>query len=202
MLCILDYGMGNLRSVSKAVEKLGATVKVTSLPSDVEKAEKIILPGVGAFGDGCRELEQRKLFQPLREALLQDRPFFGICLGMQLLFEESEESPGVRGLGIFPGRVQRFRNANLKIPHMGWNEMRISKPQLPIFEGVGDKSFFYFVHSFYPVPQNVSIVFGTCSYDGEEFAAFVGKGRVWGCQFHPEKSQDAGLKILRNFVAL
>jgi len=200
MICVVDYGMGNLRSVSKAVEKLGGQVEVGSKPEDLEKAEKIILPGVGAFGDGTKELKARKLFDPLRESLLQGKPFFGICLGMQLLFEESEESPEVKGLGVFQGKVRRFRKSGLKIPHMGWNQMKIRETRSKAFQDLADSSFFYFVHSFYPVPKDRSVILGTCDYEGEGFPAFVGKGPLWASQFHPEKSQDAGLRILRNFI--
>lgn len=202
MICVIDYGLGNLRSVAKAIEKLGGEVQIGSQPDDLEKADKLILPGVGAFGHGCEELRKRNLFDSLRQALKANKPFLGICLGMQLLFEESEESPGVKGLGFFPGKVVRFRNQKLKIPHMGWNEMKIQKPPPPILREVGDSNYFYFVHSFYPVPQDLSLVWGTCGYGGEEFAAFVGKGAVGASQFHPEKSQNAGLKILKNFVSL
>lgn len=201
MICVIDYGMGNLRSVSKALEKVGGSVQVSSSPDDLKTAEKIVLPGVGAFGDGCRELKERGLFEPLRQTLLQEKPFLGICLGMQLLFEESEESPGVQGLRILSGRVVKFRNPNVKVPHMGWNEMKIQKKDSAPFQGVGDGSFFYFVHSFYPVPQDPSLVLGTAEYGGEKFAAFVVKKAIWASQFHPEKSQDAGLQILKNFVA-
>lgn len=202
MICVLDYGMGNLRSVSKAIEKLGGSVLISSSQVDLRKAEKIILPGVGAFGDGCNELKKRGVFETLKEVLLQDKPFLGICLGMQLLFEESEESPGVKGLGIFEGKVQRFQGLKKKIPHMGWNQVKFGRHKTPILRDIKDGSYFYFVHSYYPVPRDLKLVMGTCEYEDEEFAAFIGKGRVWGSQFHPEKSQDEGLKILRNFVAL
>lgn len=203
MICIIDYGMGNLRSVSKALEKLGASVQITSNPADLDRAEKIVLPGVGAFGDGCQELEKRGFFKPLQRILASsERPFLGICLGMQLLFEESEESPGIQGLGVFPGQVQRFRNSTAKIPHMGWNQMKILISNSEILKEIPDMSYFYFVHSFYPVPRDPSLVLGICDYAGENFAAFVGRGRVWGSQFHPEKSQEAGLRILENFVKL
>lgn len=202
MICVVDYGMGNLRSVSKALEKIGGEVKVSSQPEDLEKAEKIVLPGVGAFGNGSQELRRRNLFEPLRQAILQGRPFLGVCLGMQLLFEESEESPSVKGLSIFKGKVQRFRNPSVKIPHMGWNEVRARRARSVPFKGAGERNFFYFVHSYYPVPEDSSIVLGTTEYGDEEFASFVEKGTVWAAQFHPEKSQEAGLQILRNFVAL
>lgn len=202
MICVVDYGMGNLRSVSKALEKLGGSVRVSSNPQDLEKADKIVLPGVGAFGDACGELQKRELFEPLRQTLLQDKPFLGICLGMQLLFEESEESPGTRGLGILRGKVKRFSNPRLKIPHMGWNQVRIAQPEASFLRHVKDQSFFYFVHSFYPEAEDPSIVLGTCDYGGEVFTAFVGRGAVSASQFHPEKSQESGLQILRNFIAL
>lgn len=194
MICVIDYGMGNLRSVSKALEKVGAEVEISSEPKDLERAEKIVLPGVGAFGDGAEELRKRGLFEPLQKSLAQGKPFLGICLGMQLLFEESEESPGIKGLGFFSGKVQRFQSSTVKIPHMGWNEVK--------FLPSGERDFFYFVHSYYPVPKEKTIVQGVCEYGSEEFPAVVGKGRIWASQFHPEKSQEAGLKILKNFVAL
>lgn len=202
MIYVIDYGMGNLRSVTKAIEKLGGKVQLTSQPEDVKRADKLVLPGVGAFGDGCDELQRRRLFTPLREALRQDRPFLGICLGMQLLFEESEESPKAKGLGVFRGKVRRFQSPDVKIPHMGWNQMRIKNRDAPILKGILDGSYFYFVHSYYPVPDEASLVAGTCQYGREEFAAFLGRGAVWASQFHPEKSQEAGLRILQNFIAL
>lgn len=193
--------MGNLRSVSKAIEKLGAAVCVSSKPEDLEKAEKLILPGVGAFGDGCAELRNRNLFAPLRQALMKDKPFLGICLGMQLLFQSSEENHGAEGLALFKGKVRRFRAQKQKIPHMGWNQMKIQQRNSPLLKDVEDLSYFYFVHSYYPVPEDPALILGSCEYGGESFAAVVGKNHVWGTQFHPEKSQDAGLRILRNFVA-
>lgn len=201
MICVIDYGMGNLRSVSKALEKSGAKVLVSSEASDIERADKIVLPGVGAFGGGSEELQKRALFEPIRDGIAQKKPFLGICLGMQLLFEESEESPEVQGLAVFPGKVRRFQTS-LKIPHMGWNEVKIRKKDSRAFKGIASKDFFYFVHSFYAVPQNPGIILGTTEYGGEEFASFVSEGPVWACQFHPEKSQDAGLQILKNFADL
>lgn len=202
MICVIDYGMGNLRSVSKALEKLGGEVVVSASPADLEKSEKIVLPGVGAFGDGSHELQKRGLFEPLKKALLCKKKFLGICLGMQLLFEESEESPGAKGLGIFQGKVQRFRNPSVKIPHMGWNEMKMNRPEARIFKGLQGDSYFYFVHSYYPVPKDTQLVLGMCEYGGETFAAFIGGDPIYGSQFHPEKSQEAGLQILHNFVVL
>ena len=202
MICVVDYGMGNLRSVSKALERLGGEVEVSSDPLKLKQADKAVLPGVGAFGDACQELRKRKLFDPLREFILKEKPFLGICLGLQLLFEESEESAGEKGLGICKGRVIRFHTAGLKIPHMGWNRLKIRDPNPSLLKGVRDQSYFYFVHSFYPIPGDPSLVVGTCTYGSEEFSAAVGRGKMWATQFHPEKSQDDGLQILRNFIAL
>ena len=193
MICVIDYGMGNLRSVSKALEKVGGKVQVSSRPEDLKRAQKIVLPGVGAFGDGAEELGKRGLFEPVRECLSQGKPFLGICLGMQLLFDESEESPGVKGFGFFRGKVQRFQSPAVKIPHMGWNEVKFLSPKR--------SDYFYFVHSYYPAPKEKAIVQGTCEYGKEEFPAFVIKGKVWASQFHPEKSQAAGLELLKGFVS-
>ena len=190
MICVIDYGMGNLRSVSKAIEKVGGQVKVSSAPQDLEQAEKIVLPGVGAFGDGVLELKKRNLIEPLKIALKQGKPFLGICLGMQLLFDESEESPGVKGLSFFSGRVERFKSRDIKIPHMGWNEVNFGS----------SAGYFYFVHSYYPAPTDKSIISGTCEYGKEKFAAFIMRDKIWASQFHPEKSQDAGLNLLKRFV--
>lgn len=201
MICVIDYGMGNLRSVSKALEKQGGEVAVSSHPRDLEKADKLVLPGVGAFGHGMQELKKRKLVGPLRASLLSGKPFLGICLGMQLLFEEGEESPGVAGLGVFPGNVPRFKSRGVKIPHMGWNAVKILRP-VPILKDIPEGSFFYFLHSFYPAPRDTSLVAATCKYGDEAFAAVVGQGSIWSTQFHPEKSQKAGLDLLRNFVLL
>ena len=201
MICVIDYGMGNLRSVAKALEKAGGGVQVSSQASDLEKAEKIVLPGVGGFGDGTEELKKRGLFEPIRQNLLQGKPFLGICLGMQLLFDESEESPGVPGLGFFRGKVQRFRSPSVKIPHMGWNEVKQNSPGLQAFQDLKNNDYFYFVHSYYPVPDEKRLIQGSCEYGGETFGAFMVQGKVWACQFHPEKSQDAGLRLLKNFVS-
>ena len=202
MICVIDYGMGNLRSVSKAIEKVGGQVKISAEPMDIEKADKLVLPGVGAFGDGAEELRKRNLFEPLRQWLSGGRAFLGICLGMQLLFDESEESPGVKGLGFFPGKVQRFLSRTAKIPHIGWNKVSFSSTITTRFQGWPVKDYFYFVHSYYPVPQDKSIIQGACEYEKEEFAAFIVKDAIWASQFHPEKSQDAGLNLLKTFITL
>lgn len=199
MITIVDYGMGNLRSVSKALEHLGSRVLISSLPSDIEQSEKIILPGVGAFGDAAEGLRSKSLMAPLRAYISSGRPFLGICLGLQLLFESSEETPGIEGLAVQKGRVQEFRSKEVKIPHMGWNQISI-KNKHPILSGIPDKSYFYFVHSYYAVPEESSIIAAACAYGREEFTAIVGTGNVVATQFHPEKSQRAGLQLLKNFV--
>ncbi len=200
MICIVDYGMGNLRSVSKALEKVGGEVRVSSRPEDVKSAQKVVLPGVGAFGDAAVELGRRSLSEPLREILRKGKPFFGICLGMQLLLEESEESPGIPGLGIFKGKVRRFQDPNVKIPHIGWNQLKTKKADFPAFRTLPAESFFYFVHSYFPVPQDASLVLGETDYGNETFPSFIGNETIWAAQFHPEKSQEAGLQMMRNFV--
>lgn len=202
MIAVIDYGMGNLRSVTKALEKLGAEVKVTSDPEDIRSADKIVLPGVGAFGDAICELRKRNLIKPIKEAIEKGKPFLGICLGLQLLFKSSEENPGVPGLGIFPGTVVRFpSSADLKVPHMGWNEVALSKDRAGLIEGVKDLGYFYFVHSYYAKPEDTSLIQGSSDY-GVRFPAILGKRNIWATQFHPEKSQEEGLKILQNFVKL
>jgi glutamine amidotransferase len=199
MIIVVDYGMGNLRSVSKALEHLGGKVKVSSSPHDVEKADKLVLPGVGAFGDAVKELKARKLLDPLRMHLKNQKPFLGICLGLQLLFPTSEENPDAEGLAIYPGKVKLFKSSGIKIPHMGWNQVRLKKSH-PLLKSVSDDSFFYFVHSYYAVPTDSKIVAGGCQYGEEDFAAILATDTVFATQFHPEKSQEAGLKILKNFL--
>jgi len=192
--------MGNLRSVSKALEHLGAEVKVSSEASDIERAAKVVFPGVGAFGDAILELKKRMLLDPVRRAILEGKPFLAICLGIQLLFDESEESPGIAGFGIFPGKVRAFRSKIVKIPHMGWNQIKIERNH-PMLRGVADGSYFYFVHSFYGVPEDPGCRIGSCQYGDENFTAIAGNETVFATQFHPEKSQKAGLAILKNFVS-
>ncbi len=192
--------MGNLRSVSKAFEHLGADVRVTSRPEDISQARKLVLPGVGAFEDGMEGLRRFNLTDPLKDYLRSAvRPFLGICLGLQLLFETSEESPGAEGLGIIPGKVKGFRSSGVKIPHMGWNQIT-AFARHPLFEGVAQNSFFYFVHSFFGVPNDPGAVVATCRYGADDFPAAVGFGAAVATQFHPEKSQDAGLLLLKNFI--
>ncbi|MCE5229345.1 imidazole glycerol phosphate synthase subunit HisH [bacterium] len=199
MITIIDYGMGNLRSVAKALEHLGLASEITSDPERIAAAERLILPGVGAFGDAMAELGRRGLIAPIRAYAGSDRPLIGICLGMQLLFDDSEEAPGVAGLGLIPGRVRRFE-PGLKVPHMGWNTVRQGRPS-PLFAGVPDNDYFYFVHSYYvdPAPEAASCAAGLTTY-GIEFASVLTHGNVFATQFHPEKSQKRGLKMLENFA--
>ncbi len=199
MIAVVDYGMGNLRSVSKALEALGGSVCVTADPFKIKQCSKLVLPGVGAFGDASAELQKRWLWESIRTHLRMDKPFLGICLGLQLLMEASEENPGAQGLGLFKGRVVRFRSRGVKIPHMGWNQVAFDAKH-PLFKDVPQDSSFYFVHSYYAAPQETSAVLGKTSYGQETFAAVIGKGNVFSTQFHPEKSQEAGLQILKNFL--
>ncbi|MFA6599437.1 MAG: imidazole glycerol phosphate synthase subunit HisH [Candidatus Omnitrophota bacterium] len=200
MIVVVDYGMGNLRSVSKALEHLGAKVKVSSSSADIARADKVVVPGVGAFGDAARELERLGLKEPLREFVWNKKPFLGICLGLQLLFDESEESPGQKGLGLFPGRVRLFPSGEVKVPHMGWNSVHLRFAH-PLLAGVREGSYFYFVHSYYADPAEASVTAASCTYGDRTFTAILGTGNVFATQFHPEKSQSAGLAILKNFIA-
>src|SRR3990167_6073132 len=191
MIAIVDYGMGNLRSVQKAFEKSGARPKVTSSKSDIEKAGKIVLPGVGAFTAAVRELEKRRLVDVIRKKILGGSPYLGLCLGLQLLFEESEENEGKKrafGFGIIPGKVKRFR-VKLKVPHMGWNNLKLKKKDCPILKGVGGGDFFYFVHLYYGAPKDRDWISSTTDY-GLDFCSSVWRANIYATQFHPEKSQQ------------
>lgn len=201
MITIIDYGAGNLRSVAKALEKLGLESETSADPGRIATADRLILPGVGSFGDCMNELESRGLTGPIKEYAKSGRPFIGICLGMQLLFDDSEESPGVAGLGLIPGSVRRFE-PGLKVPHMGWNTVRQGRPS-PLFDGVPDNEYFYFVHSYYvdPAPRAAECAVGLTTY-GIEFASVLTYGNVFGTQFHPEKSQQRGLRMLENFAKM
>jgi glutamine amidotransferase len=199
MIAIVDYGVGNLRSVQKALERVGATAVVTDDPAALDAARGIVLPGVGAFGDGMANLKARRLVAPILRQVEKGKPFLGICLGMQLLFDESEEMGHHRGLGLLPGRVVRFAESDLKVPHIGWNQLRFTIGGL--LADIADGAYAYFVHSFYVVPEQPSDVLATTDY-GVEFASVVGRGKVWGAQFHPEKSQEVGLRLLANFARL
>ncbi len=197
MIAIVDYGMGNLRSVEKGFLKVGIDVAVTNKPEIIEKADGIVLPGVGAFKDCMRELSNLRLTDAIVNAIRNGKPYLGICLGLQVLFSESEEFGRCRGLDIFRGKVIRFSDSNLKIPHMGWNEIKIKKNN-PLLDGILDKSYLYFVHSFYVMPEDDSIISTTTDY-GIDFTSMICKDNVFATQFHPEKSQRVGLTILKNF---
>lgn len=199
MIVIVDYGMGNLGSVQKAFERVGTEVVVTDDPGTIAKAPAVVLPGVGAFGDAMANLQRSGLEMSLRQSIERGHPFLGICLGMQLLFEKSEEMGLHRGLGIFHGQVVRF-DVGLKVPHIGWNQVHI-RQESPLLAGIADGSFAYFVHSYYVDPIDSDIVLATTDYD-IEYASVVGRDYIFGIQFHPEKSQDVGLRILRNFVEM
>ncbi len=200
MIVIIDYGMGNLRSVSKALDHLGTPNRITEDPATVAGAEKLILPGVGAFGDAMAELDRRGLTEPIKQRAATGTPLLGICLGMQLIMETSEESPGVAGLGLVEGTVARFRTSELKVPHMGWNTVRRCR-SAPLFEGIEDDSWFYFVHSYcvQPTSNAWDAVAGVTEYGGE-FASVLWRDNVMATQFHPEKSQAVGLRMLGNFT--
>lgn len=196
MIAIIDYGMGNLRSVEKALEKVGARVQVTRDPDEVRRADKLVLPGVGAFGDAMHNLEKRGLVQVIREEVTAGKPFLGICLGLALIFEESDEHGLHQGLGFLPGRVELLPT-KLKIPHIGWNQVKF-RHESPLLAGVPDGSSFYFVHSYAVVPRLESDILCSTDY-GCEFVSAVQRDNIAAFQFHPEKSSSLGLKILENF---
>ena len=200
MIALIDYGSGNIRSVTNALRNQNADVELISDPARLADAEAVVLPGVGAFGDCVRGLKSRDLWEPLAEWLSADKPFLGICVGYQMLFDESEESPGTSGFGFFPGKVKRFRGEGLKVPQIGWNQLEIVDRTRPFWRGLPGRPHVYFVHSYFPIPSDPSIVTSRSTY-GETFAASAASGRIAGVQFHPEKSQAVGLGILGNFVA-
>jgi glutamine amidotransferase len=199
MIAIVDYGVGNLRSVQRAFEYVGAEVIVTAHRETIESASAVVLPGVGAFGKAMSNLERAGLTDVIRQVIAQRHPFLGICLGLQLLFEESEEMGQHRGLGVFGGQVKRFE-IGLKVPQIGWNQIHIQQAS-PLLEGVADGSYAYFVHSYYVAPADPEIVLAITDYE-MDYASIVGQDNVFGIQFHPEKSRAVGLRILRNFTEL
>lgn len=203
MIALLDYGSGNLRSVHKALLKVGADIRIARLPKEMADARAVVLPGVGAFDDCIHAMEKQSLLEASREFIRSGRPFLGICVGYQALFEKSEEfNSCAGGLGIFQGKVVRFPNGNgLKVPQIGWNQLEIVQPQCPLFRGVENGSYVYFVHSFFPRPADSSVVATRTSY-GETFASSAWQDNVFATQFHPEKSQKVGLQLLKNFVEL
>lgn len=201
MVAIIDYGAGNLQSVKKALDFLGYDSEITMDKEKIMNASHIILPGVGSFGDAMASIRERGLEDTIKKCADGSKPFFGICLGLQLLFESSEESPGVEGLGILKGKIVTIpRDGGLKVPHMGWNSVSLKQTD-GIFSGIKDNSYFYFVHSYYLKDAESDVVAGTTEY-GVEIECAVQKGLVCATQFHPEKSSEIGLQLLKNFMAL
>lgn len=201
MTAIIDYDAGNIKSVEKALQFLGEEVLVTREPEEIRRAERVILPGVGAFGDAMEKLDKYGLIPVIRQTVEEKRPFLGICLGLQLLFESSEESPGESGLGLLKGRILQIPGGGgLKVPHIGWNSLRFPRPGR-LFQGIGEGVYVYFVHSYYLAAEEETVVSAVTEY-GVSIHAAVEKDNLFACQFHPEKSSDAGLRILKNFVNL
>jgi glutamine amidotransferase len=199
MIAIVDYQMGNLRSVQKALERVGHAAVVTDDARELARAERIILPGVGAFRDAIAELRRRELVEPIKEAIASGKPFLGICLGLQLLFDVSYEDGEYEGLGVLPGDVRRFEvPAEFKVPHMGWNTVSLRR-RPPLFDGVEDGRHFYFVHSYYVVPQDEGVIAGETDYH-RPFCSMIWRDNLVATQFHPEKSQADGLRLLKNFA--
>jgi len=201
MIAVIDYGMGNLGSVANALKRLGAETRITQDAADLKTAEKIVLPGVGAFRDAVDSLGKLKLTEALKEALASGKIYLGICLGLEVLFDKSEEGGGCSGLGVIKGSVLRFGSAGFKVPHIGWNNVRFRKRECPLFKGIPDNAHFYFVHSYYVKPADGSIEAASTEYGGD-FTSMVWKDNIYATQFHPEKSQRIGLKLLENFVRL
>jgi len=203
MIALIDYGAGNLRSVHKALRYVGADVQVVARPDEIGDARALVLPGVGAFDDCINALRRQELHQASLDFIKSGRPFLGICVGYQALFEKSEEfNSCAAGLSLFGGKVIRFDGrGGLKVPQIGWNQLEISRPDCPIFKGISEGSYVYFVHSFYPQPTDRSVVASETVY-GQRFASAVWRDNVYATQFHPEKSQRVGLQLLANFVAL
>ncbi|AQS59773.1 imidazole glycerol phosphate synthase subunit HisH [Desulforamulus ferrireducens] len=200
MIAIIDYGMGNLRSVQKGFERVGCAAAIVQDPAAVAAAPAVVLPGVGAFADAMENLRKFGMIETIQQVVAAGKPFLGICLGQQLLFESSEEFGHTPGLGIFPGRVRRFPEGQLKVPHMGWNQAVMQKNN-PLWEGIPADAAFYFVHSYYVEPADPELILARTDY-GLPFASVVGRDKVFGIQFHPEKSSNLGLRILQNFGKL
>ena len=202
-VALIDYGAGNLRSVANALRELGLQPIIAASPDALTDATHLVLPGVGSFGDCMAQLESRGLLTAIRAWVAAGKPYLGICLGYQILFDSSEETPGVAGLGIVPGTVRRFKQTpGLKIPHMGWNSVVPRKPETGNWTGLGAEPYFYYVHSYFPVPDNHAVIAAETTYGDDTFAAAIELPNLLACQFHPEKSQDAGLRLIRNFLRL
>lgn len=197
---VIDYGGGNLRNVLNVLKHLGHEGVLVTGPADLRAIDRLVFPGVGAFGDCAAELDRRGLRDAIVTWIRDDRPYFGICLGYQMLFERSSESPGVKGLGIVSGEVVQFpRDGGLKVPHMGWNQVEPRDRHHPVWRDLPDPLYLYFVHSYFPVPTDPSIIASTTEY-GETFASSIASGNTFAGQFHPERSQEAGLRLMRNFL--
>lgn len=201
MISIVDYGMGNLRSVQKAFEKLGVAAQIVTRPEQIQTAEKLVLPGVGAFRDAIHELQRQELVEPIKAHIHADKPFLGICLGLQMLFDVSYEDGEWPGLGVLPGKVVRFaENPELKVPHMGWNQLEVvGEPRL--LAGIPRDAYFYFVHSYFVVPQDDGVIAARTDY-GQKFVSMIARNNLFATQFHPEKSQAMGLTLLNNFAGI
>ena len=197
---VVDYGMGNLRSVEKAVQAVGGRPLITGDPDAVLKAARLILPGVGAFGDAMENLRRSGLDEAVCTAVSAGKPLLGLCLGLQLLFTESDEFGSHKGLNLIPGKVRRFRDPALRVPHVGWNQVE-GIQRNPLLKDIAEGSYFYFVHSYYVEPERPEDILAWTSYGGP-FCSIAGRNKVWGAQFHPEKSQDSGKKLLRNFLEI
>ncbi|MFK7910550.1 MAG: imidazole glycerol phosphate synthase subunit HisH [Akkermansiaceae bacterium] len=198
---IVDYGRGNIRSVENAFHAIGADAVLIQNPEELKDITHLVVPGQGEFGDCAANLKKQGMFEPIQQWTAEDKPYLGICVGYQLIFDDGEESPDAEGLGILSGRVKRFPNVGLKIPHMGWNNISLTDSTHPLWKDMPDDPFFYFVHSYYPDPENQEYVAATCDY-ALPFAAAVIRGNLIATQFHPEKSQHNGLQLLKNFLKL
>lgn len=202
-VALVDYGAGNLSSVANALRELGVEPVIAASPEALSGATHLVLPGVGSFGDCMAQLEKRGLLPAIRDWVSAGKPYLGICLGYQILFDSSEESPGVAGLGIVPGTVRRFKQTpGLKIPHMGWNSAVPVKPDSGNWAGLGAEPYFYYVHSYFPVPDDKDVIAAETHYGDDAFAAAIELPNLFACQFHPEKSQDAGIRLIRNALGL
>ena len=198
---IVDYGRGNIRSVENAFHAIGADAVLIRKPAELENITHLVVPGQGEFGDCAANLKKQGMFVPIQDWAAKDRPFLGICVGYQLIFEHGEESPDAEGFCILRGAVKRFPDVGLKIPHMGWNSIKLTDPKHTLWNDMPDNPFFYFVHSYYPEPNDTEYIAATCDY-ALPFAAAVIRGNLVATQFHPEKSQHNGLRLLRNFLSM
>lgn len=199
---IIDYGGGNLRSVANALRSLGEDPVIIASPDEIGDATHLLLPGQGEFGDCMARLENRGLADFLKNWIAADKPYFGICVGYQILFDGSEEAPDSPGLGVIPGQVRRFKEeAGMKIPHMGWNSATAIRGDTRVWNSLGDDPYFYYIHSYFPAPSDATTVIAETTYGTQKFAGAVERGNLFACQFHPEKSQEAGIRLIRNFLS-